>query len=135
MILLLSGTSKWESALQLISVLLIFVFVLAVTYFTTRWIGKYQQGQAYNRNIKVIETYKLTNNKFLQIIKAGESYLLIAICKDSVTMLTKLDPDEIDKISEEGIHNQDFHEILSGLKNMKLKKWTGSKDEKDNGKE
>ena len=42
MILLQTRTSGFSSFMQLLGVLLIFVFVLALTYFTPKWIAGYQ---------------------------------------------------------------------------------------------
>ena len=57
------STSSWESFFRLMGVLLIFVFVLALTYFCTRWIARYQGNLHTTKNIKIIETYRITNNK------------------------------------------------------------------------
>ena len=56
---------------RLIGVLLVFLFVLAVTYATTKWIAHYQQGIAANRNIQVIETFRITQYQFITIIQVG----------------------------------------------------------------
>lgn len=36
-------SSALGSFIQLLGVLIIFLFVLAITYFTTKWIGNYQK--------------------------------------------------------------------------------------------
>jgi len=120
MVVLITGSSGLESFIQLITVLLIFLFVLAVTYFTTRWIGKYQQGQQQHKNIQVLETTRLTNNKCLQIVKAGDAYLLIAVCKDSVTMLTKLEESSIKEMqAEHPVPGESFSDVLKKIKSQK----------------
>ena len=114
---ILSGLA---SVFRLIGVLLVFLFVLAVTYATTKWIAHYQQGIAANRNIQVIETFRITNNKFIQIIEVGGKYMVIAICKDTVTMLCELDQEELSWIpSESGkspAGNESFQELFQKLK-------------------
>lgn len=119
---LLLGVSG-ENVLRLISAIVVFVFVLAVTYFVTRWIGKYQQGISGSRNITVLETFKVTQNKYLQVIKVGEIYMVIAVCKDSITMLTRLEETELGDIpaSLEG-KTDNFAEVLERFKNRRLKK-------------
>jgi len=107
---------------RLIGVLLVFLFVLAVTYATTKWIAHYQQGIAANRNIQVIETFRITNNKFIQIIQVGERYLVISVCKDTINILTEITEDELvwkPSNEEEGDRsgiNSNFQEILENLK-------------------
>ena len=119
--ILLSG---WESILQLVTVFIIFIFVLIVTYVTTRWIGNYQKTQLSGSNIQVIETYKVTNNKFLQIVKIGDKYIAIAICKDSITMLTEVDKDAIivSEIKDSLNVNESFKDLLEKAKQILPKK-------------
>ena len=54
--MLTAGLHTADSFSQLITVLLAFVFVLALTLWTTRWIAKYQKGQKAGQNIDVVET-------------------------------------------------------------------------------
>lgn len=120
--ILLIGRSG-ENILRFLSAIVVFVLVLAVTYFVTRWIGKYQQGISGSRNITVLETFRVTQNKYLQVVKVGEIYMVIAVCKDSITMLTRLDKDELGDIptSLEG-KTDNFAEVLERFKNRRSKK-------------
>lgn len=100
-----------ESFLQLIGVLLIFVFVLALTYLTTRWMAGCQNGRGNNRNLRVIESMGIGNGNLLSIVQAGDKYLLVAVGKDKVTMLMQLDKEEIKDVQQESFQN-----ILSRFK-------------------
>lgn len=101
-----------ESFLQLIGVLLIFAFVLALTYLTTRWMaGCCQKGRGNNRNLRVIESMGIGNGNLLSIVQAGDEYLLVAVGKDKVTMLMQLDKEEIKDVQQESFQN-----ILSRFK-------------------
>ncbi len=109
-------SSGLESAAQFFTVLLVFIFVLVLTYATTRWVGKFQKLQLNNRNFEVIETCKLTSNKYLQIVRVGKKYLVIAIGKDTVTMFTELTEDEV-KLAPDGTVPQDsFQKLLDKAK-------------------
>lgn len=127
MTLLQIKTSGFSNFMQLLGVLLIFVFVLAITYLTTKWIAGYQKSRSFNKNLKVIETLKLTQNKYIQIIEAGEVYLVIGVGKDEISMLTTLtkeqlkdlDTYEVTKQKEAG---ENFQEILNRLKDHLPKK-------------
>lgn len=91
----LSTMSSVQSFFQLIGVLLIFIFVLIATWFATRFIAGYQKVQTQGKNLKVVETLRLTNNKYVQVIQAGEKYLVIAVGKDEVRLLTTLTAEEL----------------------------------------
>ena len=80
MVLLTGGSSGYA---QFITVLLLFVVVLGITAAVTKWMANYQKQQSANENIEVIETTRIANNKYIQIIRAGGRYMVIAVCKDT----------------------------------------------------
>ena len=86
---------------RLLSLLVIFAFVLAITYFTTRYIANFQKGKIANSNINVVETTQIAPGKYIQLIEIGDRYLAIAVCKDTVTMLAEFEKDKI-QLSENG---------------------------------
>ena len=110
-----------DSYLQFITVLILFVFVLGITYLTTRWIANYQKGRSVGSNLEVIETMRITGNKFLQIVRAGKKYLVIAVGKDEIHMLTELTEQEMTILREQNTQNPDFKSILEkfGKENAK----------------
>lgn len=119
--ILLDISSGWESFFQLIGVLLIFIFVLLITYVVTKWIAGYQQGIMTNKNIQVIETFRVNNNKFIQIIQIGKKYLAISVCKDTINILTELTEEQLTwmpSMEEKTRSNtsESFQEILNNLK-------------------
>ena len=94
-------SSSLNSFIQLIGLLIIFVFILVVTYFVTKWVGGYQKAQMTGREFQVVDTIRIAGGKFVQILKLGEVYLVIAVGKDEVTMLAKLTEDEIGLTEEQ----------------------------------
>ena len=109
MTLLAVGTGSYA---QFITVLLIFVAVLGVTAWTTRWIANYQKQQNVNENIEIIETTRIANNKYIQIIRAGEKYMVIAVCKDTVTMLGEISEGQLKKKEKTPVQSFSFREFL-----------------------
>ena len=107
--MLLTATGRLDSYLQFITVLILFVFVLLITYWTTRWIARYQKGKAGAGNLEVIETCRISPNKYVQIIRVGETYMAIAICKDTVTMLGEIPVEQIKSgAAMQGFRFKDF---------------------------
>lgn len=94
-------TSSWNSFIQLLSVLVIFVFVLVITYFATKWIGGFQKLQMTGRSVQIIDTVRIAGNKYIQILKLGNVFLVIAVGKDEVTMLAKLSGEELGLTEEQ----------------------------------
>jgi flagellar protein FliO/FliZ len=109
-----------DSIVQLITVVLIFIFVLALAYFTTRLTAGIQIGRFKAANIEVIETLKIAQNKYIQIVRVGEKYFSYIVCKDTVTLLGELNENEIPEIDSTKIEptfkNVNFKEIFDRLK-------------------
>lgn len=95
MIILLAGGN--DSYAQFITVLVVFVLVLGVTALVTRWIANYQKQQNVNVNVEVIETTRIAGNKYIQILRLGETYVAIAVCKDTVTQLCEIPEEQLRK--------------------------------------
>ena len=119
--MLLSGTL--DSVFDLLTVLFIFVFVIVLTFFTTRFIANYQKGKSVGRNLEVLEIYRVTSNKYLQIVRAGKKYLVIGIGKDEIHVLAELSEEELTMPAEkEETGMLSFKEMLDKAKHMKDKK-------------
>ena len=121
MLLLDISTNNAISAVaQIITLILIFIFVLALTYFTTRFVGHYQKLRMSGSNIQIMETFRISTSKYIQIVKIGKKYFAIAVCKDTVTYLCELDGEDLiyNSVSTES-HSDNFKAILDKLKKDK----------------
>ena len=88
--------------MQLITVILIFIFVLALTYFVTRFTASVQMGRFQNANLEIIETYKIAPAKYIQVVRIGEKYFSYVVCKETVTLLGELAKDDIVGFKKDG---------------------------------
>lgn len=110
-----------DSVIQFITVLIIFVFVLAVTYFTTRWVANFQKSQSKGKNIETVEVFRISNNKHIQIVKIGKEYVAIAVCKDTVTLLNKMSEEDLKLTSETSAGGDSFQQMFERFKMKKNK--------------
>ena len=79
MFVLAGLNSRWEAFAQLLTLLVIFIFVLALTYFATRWAGSMQKNKMAGSNIQILETMRVTNSKYIQIVKIA-NYKIPSVC-------------------------------------------------------
>ena len=128
MIILTAGTSNWDSVFQLIGVSILFIIILVITYYTTKFVGGVKMGMTKNSNFKVLETFKVTQNKYLQLIQVGTRYFVIAIGKDDIRFLAELNENEIIRQDEAKLQTGNFTELFhSVLKKQKEKNKTDQK--------
>ncbi|MCH5271209.1 MAG: flagellar biosynthetic protein FliO [Lachnospiraceae bacterium] len=114
--MLAAGMNTVNSTAQLIAVLVIFVLVLALTLLTTKWIARYQKGQWAGGNIEILETCPMGNGKYIQIVRLGDTYIAMAVCKDTVTLLAELPKEQIEMPSEDGKKGLNFKELFQKAK-------------------
>lgn len=128
--MLLTVSDSISSYAQFMTVLIIFIFVLAVTYLATKWITGYQKIKGRNSNLEIVESFQLASNKYVQIIRVGQKYLAVAIGKDSVTMLTEIPEDQLIFSDSTEKDRYSFKEILE-----KMQKKNFLKEEDDRNKD
>ena len=133
--MLLVSTSKIDSVAQLLTVILLFVVVLGATWLTTRYVAGVQKGKMKGSNFEVIDTFRLTQNKYVQILRIGKKYMAVAICKDTVTVLRELDESEIvfhdSDLSMKAVSFEDIFNKAKDFTDNKTKQSIEQSDEDD----
>ena len=111
-------SSTFGNVFHLLVLVVVFILILFATYYCTRFIGKYAYNQTKADNIEVVETFHLSQAKYIQIVRVGkERYVAIAVSKDTVEMLAELTKDEL-VITEGTGHVNDikFADILKKIR-------------------
>lgn len=111
--------STGENFLQLIGLIFVLIFILAAAYFTTRLVGNYKNSQLKNSNFKVIDSYRISPNKVMQIVKMGNKYIVIAVCKDNVNFITELEESEVLIKEPDKTENQSFKQVFEKIRHNK----------------
>lgn len=119
--MLLSVTTQMDSYIQFVTVLVLFVLVLVITYLVTKWIANYQKGKTIVGNLEVIETCRITSNKYVQIVRAGSKYLVIGLGKDEIHVLSELSEDQLDLQDARREQTVSFRHVLDEVKKLKEK--------------
>lgn len=108
--------NSFENFIQFLSLIVVFILLLVVVYFVTRWIGGMEQRQYGNKNIKIIEGSRVGPNKVIQIVQVGKKFFVLGIGKDEISYLGEVKEEDL-TISEEKIKPlPDFKEILAKAK-------------------
>ena len=70
------------------------------------------------KNIKIIETCRISQTKYIQIVQIGGRYVAIAVSKDQVTSLGDVNKENL-IIKDETQENVSFKDILEKFKGEK----------------
>jgi flagellar protein FliO/FliZ len=112
-------SSPLEGVVQLIVVFIMFLFVLALAYFTARFAGRFQGNIQSRSNIKILESARISNNKYIQIVKIGNRYFALGVGKDDVSCLAELQEEDLNLEQLENPTKGSFKDILSQLQKKK----------------
>ncbi|MCR4998839.1 MAG: flagellar biosynthetic protein FliO [Lachnospiraceae bacterium] len=111
--------------IEFIIVLIIFVGVLALTYYATRFIANYQKAHIYNKNIEIIETARIANNKYVQVIRVGKDYFVVGVGKDEVAPIGQVKGEDLDlsrdldPVPDVANFSKNFKSFLDSFRNDK----------------
>ena len=88
--------------------------------------GGFQKAHSNHKNLQIIETIHVGNNKIVEIVQAGTKYLVIAVGKDEVHLLAELSEAELTEVpvSDSGVmrSSHSFQDIFSKVKEKFPKK-------------
>ena len=91
----------WRDIADLLSAFVIFILVLFVAFYVTRFVGTYEKQKQLGKNVTVLETCRIGAGRYIQLIKVAERVLVIAVSRDRVVMLSEIPASELD-FKEEG---------------------------------
>ncbi|TAH69602.1 MAG: hypothetical protein EWM47_06400 [Anaerolineaceae bacterium] len=111
--------STTDNILQLFGLCLLLIIILIAAYYTSKFVGRYKLGQFKDSNIKIIEAYKISTNKMLQIVKITNKYIVLGISKDQITYITELDESEVIAHDTYEGEKQSFRQIFEKIKGKK----------------
>ena len=112
-------TDALDGIAQLLTLILILIFVVLLAYFTVRFTGKFQENMLKNSNFKVVDTYRVSNSQYLQIVRVANKCVVIGISKDNITFITEVDEEQLKQRQNELPQNVNFSEIFTKLKEKK----------------
>lgn len=123
---MLTGSSSFATVLF---TLVAMVVVLALAYYTTRWLGKRINTGSGTGLIKVLDKTMIGQGKLLAVIKIGDKTMLVGVAENSITKLCDIEESDIVLEDNSKKSNVSFHESLK----FALKNTMGAKKE-DKGK-
>ena len=70
-------------------------------------------------NIEVIEIHKLTNNKYIEIVRIGKKYYILSVTKERVENIDIIDEADIElPDTQMSGANESFAQVLERIKNI-----------------
>ena len=117
--MLLLSTADLSGIAQFITVLILFVAVLWVTWAVTKWTAGYQKGKYAGGNIEMLESIRIASDKYVQIIRVTDKYLAVAVAKDSVTLLAELEESAVMRKEDTACVKMSFQELLEKVREKK----------------
>ncbi len=109
-------SKTYNSIGQFFYIFFAIVLVLALSYFSTRFIASAKKSAQNGANIRVIETISMGVNMSIMLVKAGEKCMLLGVTKERITFLAEVSPEDITAPQSEGSFKHPFEKYLEAFK-------------------
>lgn len=112
----MNGENMFNEILELIFLCVVFIGILALTYFVTKKVGMLNKKLGFHKNMEIIEALPLMQGQYLYIVKVGTGYYLMGCAqKGNITYLKELDSKELIFEDKENISFQEqFRYFMKG---------------------
>ena len=115
------GGSQIYGIAQLITVLVLFVIILVMAYFVSKWVGGFQKARGSGGNIGVIESYRLGPTRLIALIRIGKRYFAVAMGKDEMSLISEISEDELTFRAQGDAGGTGFKELFDRIRQEKQK--------------
>ena len=101
--------------------MLVFVFILIAAYYVTKWVSNTGLNIQKNKNIKVLEVFRINQTKYIYLVKLGDKVVALGVTKDHMEFLTEINEESLnfDTLSKE---EGSFKDLLKLSMNKKQPK-------------
>ncbi len=93
-----------------------FVLVLGVTFFVTKWMGTYQKNQGRGVNIEIIDSARISPGVCIEIVRIGNRYVALSVGKDEAALVCELNEDDITLLKDSGRQGVGFDGVLKKVR-------------------
>lgn len=112
-----------NSVISLVSVLILTVLILYLSYIFTKSLGKGMGLKHGGTYMQMLDRLPLGQDKAIAIVRVGSHYYLIGIASSQITFLSELSEEEIQDEARKPTQFSDSGEGFDNFKNI-LKKYT-----------
>jgi flagellar protein FliO/FliZ len=97
-------------------ILLIFALIILVCWFALRMTGRVRGRGGTSKNLHLVETILVGSQNMVQLVRAGDKYLVIGVTRERVTLLGEVDAEQIRELDPPQIGTP-FKQILERFTN------------------
>lgn len=115
-------------------VILVFILILYLAYFATKKLGKrFSFKGVGNKNIKIIESISVGQNKAIMIIQSADKTMLVGITQNGINLISELDGEKLClKDDEKSSQTMKFSESFKTVWEEKFgRKYKNTEEKKD----
>ncbi|MCL2604351.1 MAG: flagellar biosynthetic protein FliO [Defluviitaleaceae bacterium] len=112
-------------------ILLVMGFIILFCYFILRLMGRVKGRGGASGNLQLMESIVVGSQNMVQLVRAGDKYLVIGVTKEQITVLAELDETQVKAIEPLPPIRDSFKKILERY----MPSGGGAKDEMDDRKD
>ena len=93
----LASSSPLQTIGQLFFILIVFVGIVILAIYVTKFVGGARYTHRGNKNLKLMDSIGLGFQNGIHLVQVGKKYVLLGITKDRITFLCELNENEINE--------------------------------------
>ena len=99
-----SQTSVWSTLAYLLSLLVVFAFVLFLAYMASRFLGSRFAAVSSSKEGKILETMSLGGSRSVCVVEIAGNILMLGVTENSVSLLKEItDPEEMEYLRQKAV--------------------------------
>ena len=127
--ILITEFSAAAGIFKFIVLFIVFIAVLVLAFYFTKWYANSGMVKKGYGNIRVIESYQVAPGKVVYIVKIGSKFVSIMTSKDNIVKLTELSEGDLE-FKETELNNASFKDVMGQMINNRKMKDDDKKDGK-----
>jgi len=96
-----------------INMMFVTVLVILLCYFGLRLLGRVKGRGSAGGNLQLVESILVGSQNMVQLVRAGDKYLVIGVSKERVTLLAELDEEKIKEMEPLPPVGESFNKVLA----------------------
>ena len=101
--------------LDIVVLIVVFILILVAAYYATKWVSTMGTNLQKNKNVKVLEVFRLSQTKFIYLVKIGDKVSALGVTKDHIEFICEVEEDSLHFEQQFAAHGS-FKEIFNKSK-------------------
>lgn len=112
----IANENNWSSTFGMVGqfffLILVFVGILILAYYVTKWFAGMRMGARGKSDMEIIYALPVSSSANIQLVKIGKKYFLLGVTKENISFLAEIDEEDVPKKETKETNNFSFEKCF-----------------------